>query len=139
MSTLISKTLTVTIDASYDKVAEDLADPMTHPEWGREFFDGPARKTEDGLVVVNIPAMGGEVRYKIDNDIERGIFDLYFAPEGQEFGPPLPVRLLHNEDGVDVLWTLAQQPGMPIEIWESGLASMERELANLKKRHENPV
>ncbi len=136
MSTLRTSTLTVTIDAPYAQVAKDLADPMTHPEWGREFFAGPAERTENGAVLVQIPAMGGEVRYQIEADIERGIFDIYLAPIDEPFGPPLPVRLLHNGDGVDVLWSLAQQPGMPEAIWQEGLASMERELKHFKRRHE---
>lgn len=136
MSTLTTKTLTATIDAPFARVAKDLSDPTTHPEWGTEFFAGPAERMEDGAVLANIPAMGGEVRYQVEADVARGIFDIYLAPAGQDFGPPLPVRLLHNGDGVDVLWTLAKQPGMPEAVWQEGLASMERELDHLKRRHE---
>lgn len=136
MATLATKTLAVTINAPYEQVSRDLADPRALIEWGTEFFAGTPHPGEDGALVVSVPRMGGDARFKVEADVERGVFDLYLAPVGRAFGPPLPVRLLRNGDGVDVLWTLARFPGMSAEEWKSGLASMERELAQLKRRHE---
>ncbi|TDI85333.1 MAG: hypothetical protein E2O74_03610 [Chloroflexi bacterium] len=136
MATLPIKTLTVTINAPFEQVARDLADAKTHPEWGTEFFRGEPRAGEGDEIVVFSPFMGTEVRFRVEADLAHGSFDLYLAPIGEEFGPPLPVRLLHNGDGVDVLWTLTRFPGTPDERWEAGLVSMERELQNLKQRHE---
>ena len=136
MTTLPIQTVTVTINAPYETVARDLADPKTHPEWGTEFFNGPVSPGENGEVVVYSPFMAADVRFRIDADVERGIIDLYLAPVDAPFVPPLPVRLLHNGDGVDVLWTLTRFPGTPEEGWLAGIASMERELQNLKSRHE---
>ena len=65
MSTLTTETMTVTIDAPYDRVAEDLADPTAHPEWGTNFFSGPARQGDGNAVVVAVPMMGGDVRFSI--------------------------------------------------------------------------
>jgi hypothetical protein len=65
-----------------------------------------------------------------------GILDLYFAPPGAPYGPPIPVRLVPNGDGVDVLWILARFPGVSDQDWQQGLASMARELDVLKRRHE---
>jgi len=140
MSTLPITTLTVTIDAPYAQVAQDLANPDTHTEWATEFFSGPATPAENGAVRVNVPAMGGDVLYRTEADVDRGILDFYFAQTtGASLGPPLPVRLLHNGDGVDVLWTLTRFPETPDDRWEAGIASMERELQNLKHRHEKRV
>jgi hypothetical protein len=136
MSTMITETLRVTIDAPFDEVASDLADPSTHPEWGTEFFSGPARPGDDGEVLVTVPRMGGEVRSKVEADVESGTIDLYFASPGEPFGPSLPVRVIRNADGVDVLFTLARFPGQSDAEWEEGLASMARELTKLKARHE---
>ena len=80
--------------------------------------------------------MGGEVRHRIDADIAQGIVDLYYAPPGAPYGPPIPVRLVPNGDGVDVLWTLARFPEVSDQAWQQGLASMARELQALKRRHE---
>jgi|SRR5215207_1836470 hypothetical protein len=137
MATLETHTVTVTIDAPLATVAADLADPTTHHLWATEFFAGPVRPGEPGEFVAPVPMMGGEVRHRIDADVERGILDLYFAPSGAPFGPPIPVRLVPNGDGVDVLWTLARFPGVSDQAWQQGLASMTRELQALKRRHED--
>jgi hypothetical protein len=136
MTTLQTHTVTVTIDAPLTQVAADLADPATHPQWATEFYAGPVRPAEGGDFTAPVPIMGGEVRHRIDADIERGILDLYFAPPGRPYGPPIPVRLVPNGDGVDVLWTLARFPGVSDQAWQQGLASMARELQALKRRHE---
>lgn len=136
MATMVTRTLSVTIDAPEEEVARDLADPATHPEWATDFFSGPAEPAVGGEVVVPVPRMGGPARFRVEADSSRGIFDLYLAPVGADFGPPIPVRLVRNGTGVDVLFTLARFPEMKEEDWISGLEGMARELQNLKRRHE---
>lgn len=136
MTTMTTETVRITIDAPFAEVVSDLADPSTHPEWGSEFFSGPARPGDEGEVLVTVPRMGGEVRSKVVTNVESGSIDLYLAPIGEPFGPPIPVRVIPNADGVDVLFTLARFPGQSDREWEEGLASMARELTQLKARHE---
>lgn len=136
MATTVTDTARITIDAPFEQVTSDLADPITHPEWATEFFSGQARTTSEQEVLANVPRMGGEVHMKVDGDPATGRIDIYLAPLGVPFGPPLPVRVLPNGDGVDVLFTLARAPGLTDAEWEAGLASMQRELENLKRRHE---
>ena len=131
-----TKTLTISIDAPFETVMADLADPMTHPEWATEFFSGPAEPGPNGSVTADVPMMGGKIRFKIESHPDQGILDLFLAPVGAEYGAPLPVRLLRNGDGVDILWTLTRFPGMPPQVWQDGLRSMERELLGLKERYE---
>ncbi|MFV2000968.1 MAG: hypothetical protein ACC654_11455 [Acidimicrobiia bacterium] len=129
--------MSISIEAAPRVVAEDLADPSTHSDWATEFIDGPPLEVrEDGSVVVNIPAMGGPSRFKVEADLDRGILDLYLAPGDVPFGPPLPVRLVANGDGVDVLWVLSRPAMMDDEQWVTAQDSMARELENLKTRHE---
>jgi hypothetical protein len=136
MATTETNTLTVTIDAPFDTVANELADPIAQTEWGTEFFAGRGERRGDGTVIAEVPMMGGPVQFRIDAVKEHGIFDLYLAPVGTRFGPPLPVRLVRNGDGVDVLWTLGRMPGAPQEVWEASISSMARELENLRHRGE---
>lgn len=136
MATLVTETVRVTIDAPFEQVASDLADPTAHPEWATEFFAGPIKAIAEDEVVVTVPRMGGEVQMKVDADVASGRIDLYLAPPGAGYGPPLPVRVIPNGGGVDVLFTLARFPGQTDGQWEEGLASMARELQNLKTRHE---
>ena len=137
MPTMTTETLSVTIDAPVDRVTADLADASTHPEWGTGFFAGPARPVGDGVWKSTVPMMGGEVSMKVDADVDCGRIDLYLAPAGAPFGPPLPIRVIPNGDGCDVLFTLGRFPGQPDEEWTAGLESMQHELANLKVRHES--
>ncbi|HEC19792.1 MAG TPA: hypothetical protein ENI97_10685 [Gammaproteobacteria bacterium] len=136
MAIFESKTLTVEIDAPYEKVMMDLADPMTHPEWAKEFFAGPAKKSEYGYVLAPVPMMGGTIKFKIESDIALGLLDLYLAPPDSDYGAPLQVRVIRNGDGANVLWTLFRFPGLSDSNWKDGLISMSKELLELKKRHE---
>jgi len=138
MTTTTTATLTQTIDAPLRQVATDLADAERHPEWGTEFFAGPALPDDDGSVRVQVPMMGGPARMKIEAHLDQGIIDIYLAPGDAPFGDaPIPVRLVPNGDGVDVLWTLGRPDGISDEAWDEGLRSMGRELENLRSRHEN--
>jgi len=137
MTIFESKTLTIAIDAPFEKVMSDLADPMTHPEWATEFFSGSAEKTEAEYVLVSVPMMGGIIKFKIEANIPLGILDLYLTPQDSDFGAPLQVRVIKNGDGVDILWTLPRFPDTSDTNWERGLTSMSKELLALKKRLEN--
>jgi len=136
MTTFTTKTIVATIDAPFDKVAADLADTFTHPQWGAEFFAGPVGQDSSGGLIVHLSAMGGDVQYRVETDLEHGIFDLFVAPLDGQFDAPLPVRLLRNDDDVDVLWTLIRFPGMPNESCEHGIKAMEMELYQLKQRRQ---
>lgn len=126
-----------TIDAPFDAVVNLLADPSKAHEVGTEFFAGPLEPVgEDDEWLATVPLMGGSVRYRQDVDRARGVIDLYLAPEGGDFGPPLPVRVVRNASGVDVLWVLSRFPGVSDEQWSAGIASLRRELSQLKRRVE---
>lgn len=136
MHTLPTETLKITIAAPYERVVADLADGRTHGEWATEFFSGPVTDAGGGTLVADVPAMGGPVRMSVDADRARGVIDLYLAPADKPFGPPLPVRVVPNGEGADVLWTLARFPGVPDEAWSDARASMARELEALRSRLE---
>ena len=137
MSTLETATISMTINAPPESVSADLADPSSHLEWATEFFSGTAEDQGDGTWQVTVPRMGGPVLLRIDGDTTQGVIDMYLAPLGAPFGAPLPVRVVPNGDGSDVLFTLARFPNQSDEEWVEGLRSMERELTNLKARHES--
>ena len=136
MSTLTTQTVSVTIDAAPKQVSADLMNVESHPEWGTEFFSEGVEDLGDGSWRVNIPMMGGNARMRIDGNEALGIIDMYIAPEGVPFGAPLPVRVVPNGDGSDVLFTLTRLPGQTDEDWQAGIASMQRELTRLKERHD---
>lgn len=136
MATLPTRTVAVTIDAPYQEVADFLADPARAHEVGTEFFSGPLRPATDDEWIAPVPMMGGDCRYRQEVDLEQGIIDIFLAAPGGDFGPPLPVRLLRNGNGIDVLWTLTRFPGTSDDEWQHGITSMQRELDGLKQRFE---
>jgi len=136
MATLPTKTIAVTIDAPFEQVVADLADPATHPEWATEFFAGPAIPRTADEADVTVPMMGGPAQMRIESHPDQGVVNVFLAPARGSYGPPLPVRVVPNGGGVDVVWTLARFPGMSDGQWTAALESMERELANLRDRHE---
>lgn len=132
-----TRTLAVSIDAPFDLVVADLADPAAHPLWAKEFFAGDAVPTgEPGEFRVQVPMMGGATRMRVEAVRDLGVLDLYLAPGEAPYGAPVPIRVLRNGDGADVLFTLGRAPGVPDEAWESGTASMARELDALRTRLE---
>jgi hypothetical protein len=137
MSTLETATVTVTIDAPLETVSADIADPSSHLEWATEFFSGSAEDKGDGTWQMNVPRMGGPVLIRIDGDTALGVIDMYLAPVGAPFDAPLPIRVIPNGGGSDVLFTLTRFPGQSDQEWTEGLHSMKRELENLKTRHES--
>ena len=68
-ATTETRTLTVTIDAPFDVVTKDLSEAHNHVEWGTEFFDGPARDSDDRAIIVSVPMMGGDVRFRVVLDV----------------------------------------------------------------------
>jgi len=135
--TFETATVRVSVDRPFDQIVRDLADPIAHTEWATEFFAGQAEPIGRAEVRVDVPRMGGPARMRIAAEPEAGVIDLYLAPEGKPYGVPLPVRVVRNGDGADVLFTLTRFPGMPEALWKEGVESMERELAAFKRRHEN--
>lgn len=127
----------MTIDAPPETVSADLADPSSHLEWATEFFSGTAQDQGDGTWQMNVPRMGGPVLMRIGGDTRQGIIDMFLAPVGAPFGPPIPVRVIPNGGGSDVLFTLSRMPNQSDQEWSEGLQSMKRELTNLKARHES--
>jgi hypothetical protein len=136
MATLHTHTLTVTIDAPLVKVAADLADPTTHPDWATEFYAGPVRPAAGGDFIAPVPMMGGQVRHRIDADIAPGAPGPLLRPPGRGLWPADPGPAGPQRRRVDVLWTLARFPGVSDQAWQQGLAAMARELQALKRRHE---
>ena len=131
-----TQTLTVDIAAPLQAVMSELADPMLHPTWATAFFEDDAEKTSETEVHVSISQLGGASRMQVNTNSEFGVIDIFLAPVGEEFGKPLPVRVIENDDGATVLWTLSQFPGMPDEVFAAGCVSMQSELKNLKSKLE---
>lgn len=139
MGTANTSVIKQTIDAPLDAVVAVLADGTRHPEWGTTFFSGPAEQVGENDYRSTSPVMGGPITYRIEARRDLGVIDLYLAREGAPYGDPLPIRVVPNGDGADVLFVLSQAPQQSDEYFAQAVAGMGEELANLRDQLETPA
>lgn len=136
MGTTNTGVIKQTIDAPLEAVVAVLADGTRHPEWGTTFFSSPAERIGEDEYRSTSPLMGGPITYRIDAHPDLGVLDLYLAREGEPYRQPLPVRVVRNGDGADVLFVLSQSPQQSDEYFAQAVAGMGEELANLRDQLE---
>ena len=122
-------TVTTVLDVSQAQVFDYLADIEHLPEWATEFArelyrDGDDYKVRNGL---------GEFFFTIHADRATGVIDMYAGPAKDALAvfPTRAVAL--PEGGTAYSFTMFQGAGMPDELFEAQLTSLERELSNLER------
>lgn len=128
--TQVRSTRSVTINRPYAVVMEYLKDPVRYSQWAVEYFTSPVTKIDEDTY--RMQTTMGPRRFRVEADLERGAIDLYITELDKPFSYPLPIRLLRNQDGVDVLFTLAREDVLSDGDWVSSLEMLEKELAVLK-------
>ena len=125
--TLTSKTLTVSIDRPQGEVYAFVTDVQNLPRWATSFVKS-VRKTAEGWVAETVEgAMGFE--YVPRNAF--GVLDHTVRPApGVEIH--VPMRVVPNGDGSEVIFTLIQFPGMPDDKFRRDREMVERDLQTLK-------
>ncbi|OLC17761.1 MAG: polyketide cyclase [Candidatus Rokubacteria bacterium 13_1_40CM_69_27] len=125
---LRSRTLTVSIDRPPGHVYGFVSNPENLPRWARGLCRS-VRKSE-GQWVVETPAGPMNIRFVGRNEL--GVLDHYVSPApGQEI--LLPMRVVPNGSGSEVLFTLFQLPEMSDEKYAEDAGLVERDLRTLKK------
>jgi hypothetical protein len=125
--------LSISINKPTSEVVSYLADAFAYPVWATKFFTGPVTESPDGAYVADIKMMGGAVDFALEVNAQAGSVELSFARPGAEPGEPTRVRVIPNDTGTDVLWTLSRVPGSSAIEWGMGLFFMNLELKNLKR------
>ena len=126
--TLNAKTLTISIDRTPGDVYAFVNEVENLPRWATSFVKS-ARKTPDGWVAETSEGpMGFE--YAARNEL--GVLDHVVRPApGVEIH--VPMRVVPNGGGSEVIFTLVQFPGMPQEKFERDIGMVTRDLATLKR------
>jgi len=124
-------TRAVTVRRPFSAVTALLADPSRYSEWAIDYFTSPVAKVDVSTYRVSTPP--GDRRFRVDADVDRGTFDLYLAPLDGPFSYPIPIRVLHNGEGADVIFTVTREPELSDEDWRLSLLSLENELNALKR------
>jgi hypothetical protein len=123
-----SRTITVRIDRPFDKVYEFLVDPANWNQWafglGRNI-----RRSPDGWIA---DSDGGIARVQFTAWNSFGVVDhTVIRPSGQRVY--VPMRLIANGSGCELLFTLFREPNMSDAQFASDDGFVQRDLNGLKR------
>ena len=123
-----SRTLRVSINCPAGEVYRFVSNPENLPKWATAFCTSVRKSNADWIV--DTPEGAMKVRFADANDF--GIVDHYVYPApGVEVY--VPMRVLPNGSGSEVLFTLFRLPDMSDAKHAADVRSVERDLRTLKK------
>jgi hypothetical protein len=129
VSTLPSRHLGVRIEAPAAEVYAFVADPTNLPRWAAGLASSSVELRE-GRWVTESPMGTVEIAFAPRNDF--GVLDHDVTlPCGEVVSNP--VRVLPNEDGCDVVFTVRRRPDMSDENVERDLAAVQADLDTLAR------
>jgi len=129
MTTLLqSRTLSISIGCRPDKVYAFVSNPGNLPRWAAGLCKS-VRKSGAGWIAET--AQGAmNLRFAKNNDL--GVLDHYVTPApGVEIY--VPMRVLPNGSGSELLFTLFKLPGMSDEKFAEDAGLVARDLETLKR------
>lgn len=130
MSTLPSRAITIRIEAPYDAAYARLSDPTGWPEWAAGLGAG-LEPVADGLWRVNTVA-GARAHVRFTPANAYGVLDhTVILPDGDEV--QVPLRLIRNGDGCEVIFTLLRLPAMDDAAFAADGDAVRRDLEALKR------
>jgi hypothetical protein len=109
-----------------------VSNPGNLPRWATAFCKSVSRSNGDWIV----ETPQGPVKIRFADKNEYGILDHYVspAPSVEIF---VPMRVVANGSGSEVLFTLFHSPGMSEEAFAADAGMVERDLRGLKSRLES--
>lgn len=132
-STHESTTLTVRIDRPPRDVFNYVRNPENLPRWATSFCRSAHRLAGEWMIdTISGPAM---IRFLADNPL--GVLDhLLRTAAGEEIY--VPMRVIANGSGSEVIFTLFRLPGMSDEKFAADAEMVRKDLQNLKAELERP-
>jgi hypothetical protein len=127
-----SDTQSVTIDAPLDQVFALVANPDRLPDWAIGFAQAVTPRPGGGWTVRTAT---GEVGLEVESDSVRGTVDFHMEPVP---GVRLVAwsRVVGDHRHSHFVFTQAQAPGMPDEMFDAQVEALRHELSVLKARLE---
>jgi hypothetical protein len=131
-----SRTLSVSIAAPAADVYAFIADPRRLPEWATGLGTTPT-SLPDGAWRVETPA--GPMRVVFAPENKFGVVDhVVFPLTGVDPIADVPLRVVPNGTGSEVMLTVFQQPGMSDAQYAADTALVQADLERLKNALEHP-
>ena len=128
-----ARTLSVGIAAPFSTVYAFVSDARSLPEWAHGLGASP-RPLGDNRWELATAAGPVDVEFAAPNTF--GVVDHVVTPTSGGAPVDVPMRVLKNGEGSEVLFTLFQQPGMTDEQFAQDAALVDADLARLKQRLE---
>ncbi|WP_026076049.1 polyketide cyclase [Noviherbaspirillum massiliense] len=126
-----SRPLSISIACDPARVYAYVRDPRNLPQWA-EGFCKSVRKTEKGWIA-ETPQGPVTIRFCPDNPC--GVLD-HFVGIAQGAEIAVPMRVIPNGSGSEVLFTLFRAPDMSAQTFMEDADLVERDLLSLKARLE---
>jgi hypothetical protein len=126
-----ARTISVSIAVPASEVYAFVSDPRSIPKWASGLGTTPTALA-DGSWRVETPAGPMRVSFAPSNDF--GVVDHVVTPlSGEAPSVDVPLRVIQNGSGSEVMLTLFQQPGMSDAQFAADGALIEADLARLKE------
>ncbi len=122
-----SHTLSVSVARAPVDVARYVADPRNLPQWAGAFCKA-VRPDGDGW---RVQTDEGEFGLRFHAVIENGILD-HVVELGDDVQVYVPMRVVPNGGGSEVLFTLFRMPAMTAERWQHDLSMVKADLERLR-------
>jgi hypothetical protein len=125
---LPARTYSISIDRDWRELYAAIWRPEIFPRWASGLTEGHLRQT-DGEWIADGPDGPVTVRFTPHND--HGVMDhVVVTPDGQDIH--IPLRVIANGAGAEVMLTLFRQPGMTDEIFARDAKWIARDLRALR-------
>lgn len=123
-----SVTLSISIASPPSAVAAFVADPRNLPQWAGGFAHAVRQVGDEWRVETG----EGEVGLRFSGPVAHGILDhvVTLAPDLQVY---VPMRVVPNEQGSEVMFTLFQLPAMTEHRLQQDIALVQADLQRLKR------
>jgi hypothetical protein len=123
-----SRTLSVSIDCPPERVAAFVSDPANLPQWAAAFVRSMRHTAEGWIAETTI----GPVGFEFVPANEYGVLD-HFARPAPGVEIRVPMRVVPNHTGSEVLFTVFETPDMKPGQFATDVATVERDLQTLKR------
>jgi len=126
--TVESRTMTVRFDRPFDQVYEFLANPANWNQWAFGLGKN-IRRSNDGWIA---DSGGGVAQVRFTPRNSFGVVDhTVIRPSGHRVY--VPMRLIVNGEGCELLFTLYREPNMSDAQFASDAGFVQRDLGELKR------
>lgn len=127
--TYVARHVSVSVNRPVADVYNFVSNPQHLPEWASGLSTGTVKKEGDQWLM---ESPMGKVKVKFTGRNEFGIIDHEVTlPSGQKVYNP--VRVLQNNEGSEIIFTVYRLPGTTNEAFEKDAATVLADLQQLKK------